>query len=83
MAWRIARWQGTTKVSEYMIALRVSRQEMSRMLVQLAAEHMSTDREVTIRSNRRGTMLWTTEKGQHFTATHLPGFARSSGSRER
>ena len=87
MAWRIIRWLGSTKVSEETIQTPASRQDMTRMLARLAVEHSraavqhpaageapeSGDGDAAVRSNRDGSMLWTTGK-DHYTAERVSRF---------
>ena len=93
MPWKIARWQGTTKVQEYTIDTLTSREEMTRKLEQLAAEHLqdaqsahargvinARDSHITVRSNRDGTMLWTTDK-DHFIAKKVSAFTHGIPAR--
>lgn len=90
MAWRLTYWRGT-------IPLRVTtvedatRDEVASLLRKLAADQLDleylrasadTPQSPVIRSNRSGTMLWTTGKDFHYTAEWFPA-GGAGNKRER
>jgi hypothetical protein len=85
MAWRIRYWHGNSLIREQTIA-RATREEVATMLEQLASKRFELDdsqrasevdspnlriEDTGVRSNRAGTILWTTGKDFHYTAEWL------------
>jgi hypothetical protein len=84
MAWRVTYWRGTYSLRVRMIE-EATQDEIASLLQKLAANQLELeylrasgddpDRPQTpdIRSNRSGTMLWTTGKDFHYTAEWFGG----------
>ena len=77
MAWRITYWRGTTPIRVTKVE-EATQDEIESLLRNLAARQLDleylrasdTDKpeDPTIRSNRDGTMFWTTGRDFHYTA---------------
>ena len=80
MPWRITYWRGSTRVREMTIEEGIE-SEIAAKLEQLAIQHVDLDTSeaaehatsfdedaVKVRSNRSGSMLWTTGREFHYTA---------------
>jgi hypothetical protein len=87
MAWRLRYWRGTFRMQETIIG-EATQSEVTSLLEKLAAKQMTDEMQhpavgdtsikepPEIRSNRKGTLIWTTGKDFHYTAEWVKGTVR-------
>jgi hypothetical protein len=92
MSWRISYWRGSARVRSSTIEDAVQ-DDVASLLERLAAKQFDheylrasesdTPKSPEIRSNRSGTMLWTTGTDFHYTAEWFSGGNRHKRKRDR
>jgi len=92
MTWRIGYWRGSTRLRDTTVE-DATQDDVESLLRRLAANHFDleylraseadTPDSPEIRSNRTGTMLWTTGRDFHYTAEWFSGVDSRKRKRDR